>query len=273
MHGSRGSFTVRALLELQADFAAAILDQDADAVAGLIAPDGLPPGGRVQIYWHHVFSSLTEALESTYPVVCQLVDRRFFGFAADRYVRSRPPEAPCLFEYGGSFPEFLENFPPCAGHPYLADVARLEWAMNVALHAEDVLPIAPAVLAQVPPGDVGRLAFRLDPSAGWLESPWPIDRIWRANQPEVDLDARVDLAAGGVALEVRRRDGAPTFRPVAWAEFAFRSALGSGASLATAADSASRGEPRFDLTAALGALIEEELLIGFTPARAKGDAR
>jgi hypothetical protein len=264
---------VRALRELQADFAAAILGHDAGAVAGLIAPDGLSPAARIQVYRHHVFSSLTEALESTYPVVCRLVDRRFFGFAADRYVRSHPPEGPCLFEYGATFPEFLATFPPCAGHPYLADVARLEWAMNLTLNAEDAAPVAAAMLAQVPPGDVGRLTFRLDPSASWLESPWPIDRIWRANQPEADPEARVDLAAGGVLLEVRRRDDVATLRHLARAEFLFRAALGAGAALGTAVDTAMTADSSFDLTASIRALIEETLLVGFTPSRAKGDSR
>jgi hypothetical protein len=264
---------VRALLELQADFAAAILDQDAGAVASLIAPDGLSPAARIQVYGHHVFSSLTEALESTYPVVCRLVDRRFFSFAADRYVGSHPPEGSCLFEYGATFPEFLAAFPPCAGHPYLADVARLEWAMNLALHAEDAEPMAPGVLARVPPGDVGRLTFRVDPSASWLESPWPIDRIWRANQPEADPETRVDLAAGGVMLEIRRRDDVPTFQPVARAEFLFRSALGTGAPLGAAVDTAMTADSRFDLAAAVRALIEEALLVGFTLSPAKGDSR
>jgi hypothetical protein len=250
---------VRALLEVQRDFAAAILDQRAGAAADLIAPDDLSPAARIQVYWHHVFSSLTEALESTYPVVCRLVDRRFFGFAADRYVRSHPPAGPCLFEYGASFSDFLATFPPCAGHPYLADVARLEWAMNLALHAEDAEPIAPAELARVPPGDVGRLTFRLDPSASWLESPWPIDRIWRANQPEADPDTHVDLAAGGARLEIRRRGDVPTFRHLARGEFLFRYALGAGAALGTAVGTAMTADPGFDLTAAIRALIEETL--------------
>ena len=262
---------MRALPEVQADFAAAVLGEDTRAVAGLIVPDGLPPAARVQVYRNHVFSSLTEALETTYPVVCRLVDRRFFGFAADRYIRRHPPAGPCLFEYGATFPEFLAAFPPCAAHPYLADVARLEWAMNAAQRAEDAVPTAPAALASIPPHDVGRLTFRLDPSAAWLESPWPIDRIWAANQPEVDPDAWVDLAAGGVALEVRRRDGTVTVRHLERAELAFRSALGAGASLETAADTAMN--PSFDLTAALRALLDEALLVGFTCARAKGDSR
>jgi hypothetical protein len=110
---------MRALPEMQADLAAAILGEDARAVARLIVPDGLPPAARLQVYWNHVFTSLTETLAATYPVVCRLVDQRFFGFAADRYIRRHPPAGPCLFEYGETFPEFLATFPPCAGHPYL----------------------------------------------------------------------------------------------------------------------------------------------------------
>jgi hypothetical protein len=102
--------------------------------------------------------------------------------------------------------------------------------MNAALHAEDATSIAPAALAGIPPGDAGRLTFQLDPSAAWLRSPWPIDRVWRANQPEADPEAFVDLAGGGVMLEVRRRDGVVTFRHLQPGELTFRSALDAGTS-------------------------------------------
>src|SRR5262245_39302354 len=125
------------LRELQAGFATAILQEDAAPIAATIRPDGLTSAGRAQVYWHHVFTSLTDVLAATYPLVCSLVDRRFFGFAANRYIRGHPPAGPCLFEYGRTFPEFLAGFPPCAGHLYLPDVARLEWAVNAALHADD----------------------------------------------------------------------------------------------------------------------------------------
>jgi hypothetical protein len=252
------------LPELQAGFASAILREDARPVAGLIAADGLTPAARVQVYWNHVFSSLTETLETTYPVVCRLVDRRFFGFAADRYIRSHPPAGPCLFEYGATFPDFLAGFPPCAGHPYLADVARLEWAMNTALHAEDVPAMTLAALAAVPPKDVGRLALRFDPSAAWLRSPWPVDRIWRANQAGADPDAVVDLAAGEAQLEVRRQDEAVSLRRLQSAEFAFRAALGRGSTLEMATDAALAEDSAFELTGALRALLDEALLVGFT---------
>lgn len=262
-----------ALLELQARLAAAILEEDAAEVASPVVADGLSPAARVQVYRNHVFTSLTEALATTYPVVCRLVDRRFFGFAADRYIRRHPPAGPCLFEYGAEFADFLESFPPSAGHPYLTDVARLEWAMNGALHAGDVPAIDPAALRDVSTGDVGRLVFQTNPSASWHQSRWPVDRIWRANQPEADPGAVVDLAAGPARFEIRRREDIVTLRSLEPAAFVFRAALGAGATLETATDAATTEDPDFDFTEAFRALLAEALLTGFTVKAEEGGSR
>jgi hypothetical protein len=252
------------LRDLQAEFSGALLREDAGPLAEAVAADGLPPAARVQIYWNHVFSSLTEALEATFPVVCRLVDPRFFGFAADRYIRRYPPGGPCLHEYGADFPEFLESFPPCAGHPYLSDVARLEWAMNAVLHADDVPALEPASLARVSAEDVGRLVFRTDPAAAWLGSRWPVDRIWRANEPGTESGAAVDLGAGPARLEIRRRDDRVTLRGLEPAVFALRTSLASGATLERAADAALAEDAGLDLASALRAMLEEGLLTALT---------
>jgi hypothetical protein len=253
-----------ALRELQAMLTRAILEEDATGVADAIVADGLPPSSRIQVYRNHVLTSLTEALATTYPVVCRLVDRRFFDFAADRYIRRHPPVGPCLAEYGAELGDFLGSFPPCAGHPYLRDVARLEWAMNRALLADDVSAFEPAALGGVPPDDVGRVVLRTEPSASWLESPWPVDRIWQANQPTSDPGAVVDLTAGPARLEIRRQGDVVVFRGLEPGEFAFRAALGAGETLATAADCARAENPGFELTAALRAVLGEVLVTGFT---------
>ena len=101
-----------------------------------------------------------------------------------------------LGEFGDSFSEFLAGFPACAQLPYLPDVARLEWALHAAQHAEDAVPLDLRQLAEIPPETVPRLVFTLDPSLTLLASPWPIDRIWDANQPGAAPDTLVDLAAG-----------------------------------------------------------------------------
>ncbi len=133
------------LRELQAGFRDALLGGDEHAAEATVRGDGLGAAARLAVYRHHVFTSLTAALESTYPVVGRLVDARFFRYVADQYIREHPPVSPCLFEHGAELGDFLARFEPCRHLAYLPDVARLEWAMNAALHAPDVEPIAPEV--------------------------------------------------------------------------------------------------------------------------------
>jgi hypothetical protein len=247
--------------ELQREVLRALLGRGDAAAAVSVAADGLGADARLGIYRHHVFTTLTAALAAAFPVVCRLVNERFFAYAADRYVRHDPPSGPCLFEYGETFAAFLGAFPPCQGLPYLADVARLEWAMNRALHAPDHVPLeAPALLAQAP-AMTGDEIFALDPSLSLVASPWPVDRIWRANQPGADDQATVDLAAGGVAIEVRRLGDDVGFRRLDRGVFAFRAALAEGRRVSEAVGLALAVDEAFDLVGALGAIVEEGLLV------------
>ena len=250
------------LRELQRDVRRALLGRGDEAAAAAVAEDGLAAEARLGIYRHHVFTTLTAALAATFPVVCRLVDERFFGFAADRYIREEPPSSPCLFEYGATFAAFLGGFPPSRGLPYLADVARLEWAMNRALHAPDHAPLEADLLRARAAEMTGAEVFTLDPSLSLVASPWPVDRIWRVNQPGADDDATVDLSAGGVALEVRRLGDAVAFRGLDGGVFAFREALVEGRRVSEAVGRALAADEGFDLPGALGAILQEGLLIG-----------
>lgn len=256
-----------ALRELQAGMRDALLGGGDAAVTAAVLDDGLDASARVAIYRHHVFATLTGVLEATYPVVCRLVDERFFGWVSDRFIREHPPAGPCLFEYGGAFADFLASFPPCRDLVYLPDVARLEWALSRAESAPDAVALDARELAAVDPADTPHLRFTLDPTLTLLESPWPVDRIWRANQPGADqsgADATVDLSSGGARLQVRRAGGEAVFRALDPAAFAFRRALASGATLGEAAEAALRVEADLDLGLALRSLLEDGALISFT---------
>lgn len=251
--------------ELQSAVRAALLDDEEAAAARVVAGDGLDPRARLAIYRHHVFTSLTAALEATYPVVCRLVDARFFGWAAHEFIQAHPPASACLLEYGAGFADFLAGFPACRHLAYLPDVARLEWALSRALHADDHAAIDPAALADLAPSQVEGLTLRLDPSLALLASPWPIDRIWRANQPGADPEVVIDLAASpGARLEVRRLDDDVAFRALPADAHAFRRALLAGHDLAAATAAARAADATFDLAGALRALLDERLVAGFT---------
>ena len=241
------------LRELQSGFRAAMLGGDAGAAAAAVQSDGLGVDARLAIYRHHVFASLTTALEATFPVVVRLVDPRFFRYAVDRFVREHPPTGPCLSEYGAALPDFLARFEPSRHLAYLPDVARLEWAMNVALHAPEAAPVPPEALREPAP-------LALHPSLTLLQSPWPIDTIWRASQPEAGDDT-VDLDAGGVHLQIWRSTDDVVFRRLSAAAFAFHRALAHTACLDAAAQAALSIAPDADLPSLIRDLLADQALV------------
>ena len=245
------------LRELQQELRAALLDGDEHAAAARIQPDGPGPPARLAVYRHHVMTSLTAALESTYPVVARLVDQRFFRYAADRYIREHPPTGPCLFEYGGDFGDFLERFEPTRHLAYLPDVARLEWAMNVASHADDAAPISPDALRS-------SAEVALHPCVTLLGSPWPVDAIWRANQPQA-TDQTVNLDSGGVRVQVWRERDDVVFRRLGVEAFAFVDGLRRGGGLEAATEAALAADPAADLAALIRMLLDDGVLIAAGP--------
>src|SRR5579859_42770 len=155
---------VPSLERLQQDICDAICGGDDAGISELIAGDGMEPSARLQIYRNHAVITLTDALKATYPVIGRLVGDGFFAYAAHEFIREHMPEKPSLAAYGGAFADFLATFPPCRNLAYLADVARLEWAINRALHSESVAPIRRSDLAAVSPAEAPRVRLSLHPS-------------------------------------------------------------------------------------------------------------
>lgn len=253
--------------ELQRSFKNALL-QDDSSVSNIILGDGLTSADRLATYRHHVFETLTQVLKSAYPVVCRLVNERFFAYAADQYIRRQPPTGPCLFEYGASFPHFLANFPPCRDLLYLPDVARLEWAMHVAWCAEDATPLNPERLRGLTSDELANLRLELDPSVSYLQSPWPIERIWHVNQSEADPNETVSLDSGRISyLETRRVADEVLFRSLEPGAFAWRSALAERRTFEDALMAGSAAVPEFNLTTAIQTLLVEGLAIDIIDSR------
>jgi hypothetical protein len=248
------------LLELQLQLRGAVLGEVTPGFVAEIETDRFPAEARLRIYRNHLVTTLNAALQSTYPVVCRLVDRRFFAYAAHEYLREHPPHSRCLVEYGADFPDFLAGFEPCKDLPYLADVARFERALNVAATAREAAPLPIEALAAVPGENAACLALRLQPSVGYFASGWPVDTIWQANQQrQVPM---VDLASGGTTIEIRRADEGFSWQRLDPGAFAFRRALAEGFALAAAAATATVEDTAFDLAAALDRIFAEGLAVG-----------
>mgnify|MGYP001182392842 CR=1 FL=1 len=192
------------LLEVQDAMRRRLLD-DADLGAVALLANALGPAERLSIYRNTSRSTLTNALRLTYPAVHRLVGDDFFAAAADAFITNGPPHTAWLDVYGASFPEFLRSFEPAAALVYLADVARLEWAIGRALHAFDRKPLALAQLASVAESHQSHVCFEPHPAVSLVSSDYPVDAIWRAvlARDDAALEA-INLAAGAVWLLIER---------------------------------------------------------------------
>jgi hypothetical protein len=236
-----------ALRDLQAAFAAHLSGQDQPALAAEI----LPAAQRLRIHRHHVLESLGSALAATFPTVEAVVGAAFFRGLARAFIGRSLPSQPVLAEYGAGFPAFVAGHDAARDLPYLADVARLDWALNLAFHAPAGGRLAATDLAPLPADQLPALRLRLAPGTVVVCSPFPLDRIWAASQPEAAADP-VDLASGGVRLLVLRRPDDAAFVSLSAGEAAFVAGLGEGLTLEEAAGQA---EPGFDVTACFARLL------------------
>lgn len=252
------------LHELQGNLRHALLSGESESLESLIASDRIAAAIRLDVYRNNVLSSLRSVLRDTFPAVCRLVDQRFFDYAADHFVRAQPPRQPCLDSYGQDFPDFLAAFPPCQDLVYLADVARLEWLLHSAAIAPELPPLQPTALAHVDATHVSSLVLMLQPSYFYLESRWPVDRIWRANRDDGANVAPIDLDTSGARIEVRRHTGDVEMRFLPSGDFAFRAALSHGTPFVAATQAGLAAESSFDAAAALQHLFADGAVIDFT---------
>lgn len=243
-------------------FAAALLDPGAPCPAGLVTWNGSDPAQRFGVYRNNVTASLIDALADTFPVVVALVGPAFFRALAGEFARRSPPTSPVLAWYGEAFADFIANFPPAAGVPYLADVARLEYARVLAFHAADAAPVPTASLADrlAEPDTLPALSLRLHPSLQVVVSPYAITSLWGAHHGHGAL-ATIDPGRAESAL-VLRHGLAVEVIALASGPAAFISALRAGTCLGEALLRASEADACFDPAPILGLLIGHDAIVG-----------
>lgn len=184
----------------QQAFAAALLDPARVMPAGLRVAPGIDPARRFAVHRNNVVVALVDALAAAFPVTQALVGEVFFRAMARERVRIDPPRSPVIADYGDGFADFIAQFAPAAGVPYLADVARLECLRGWAYHAADAVPVAPdayrALVAA--PERLAATVLTLHPACGWLRSDYAVHSLWSAHQ---GLDDLRDADLRAIALD------------------------------------------------------------------------
>ncbi|MGF6597895.1 hypothetical protein P3T23_002612 [Paraburkholderia sp. GAS448] len=241
-----------ALLELQRAIQRSLLERaDGDASAWVIA-DGLDAGARLDIYRNTRANVLATALSLAFPAVQHLVGPEFFEGAAGLFIAQAPPRSAWLDEYGAEFPDFLGGLPQAASVPYLADVARLEWHVNVVLHAPDAPSLDIARLTAQSEAGPAQLRFQSHPAVRLLRCEFPVDIIWCAVLKRDDRAmAAIDLAEGPVWLLVHRTRSGIEVTRMGECEWRLTAGLFSGKPLSAALE----GTPCDDAHSVLATLL------------------
>ena len=104
------------------------------AGARRIVPGGLPPAQRIEVYRHGYFARLAECLADDYPAVAASLGSASFDALCRAYIEAHPPPSASLNCYGAGFAELCRQRGPALA--FQADLARLEWAVVEAIHAD-----------------------------------------------------------------------------------------------------------------------------------------
>ncbi len=237
------------LAELQVQFCDALrsTEQPPQELLDELLDDGLNLQ-RFNVYRNNFIVLNADALADMYPVVKRLLGESAFQMLATRYVRQQPPMERTLLLYGEGFADYMNSLAELSALPYLADVARLEYAWTAAYHAEEVGRLDQRTLSSVLPEAFGLLRLITHPSMQCIESSFPIYRIWMVNQGD-ELDQAVSLDEGASHLIIIRPDTEVDVRAVSAAEWRLLDHLQRGDTVEDAYLNALEISGEFDLTA------------------------
>jgi hypothetical protein len=147
------------------------------------------------------------ALAAAFPTVEGLIGGEAFAGLSHAFWQRQPPSCGDIARHGAGLPAFIAADAQLADEPYLADSARLDWAIHVAETAADGSGAAPG-LQRLAEGDPDALWLQLRPGLALLRSPWPVAAIWRAQRSQAAAD--FDIARD--ALAQRRGDDVLVWR-------------------------------------------------------------
>ena len=218
----------------------------------------------LQVYQANRAVLAERTLASTYPVICQLIGAESFEPLARHFWQRHPPQRGDMGQWGAQLPGFLEALPQLAEEPFLADVARLEWALHRAACAPDAVLDAPS-FALLADDDAQPVGLSLSPGVTTWASAYPVVSIINAHltgQPTLDEAAALLSQGFGEHALVWRQGFKPKIRLLDASEYQMIIALQTGATLQAALDQVSSIRAAFDFNAWLGQAVQTGLITG-----------
>jgi hypothetical protein len=238
---------VSRLPDIQEAFQRFLLAGDSEINACVVGTERVPVETRLGIYGDGYRSRLIEALQTSFPVLADLLGETDFHTLAAQYVNAHESTFFSIRYYGDQLADFLAGDAEYSKAPILAELARWEWAMAAAFDAADAEPIDISAFAQLAPEDWAELRFEWSPAVQVIELEWNVPQLWKAvtegterpepslsvelgvsTRPDASLSADPGVSARPVSYLIWRRELQIYFRPLAQQEAAVIAAARAG---------------------------------------------
>ena len=236
------------------------------ALGKFIAEKAYPSSGRgLNCYQSNAHAVAERVLSAAYPVVTAILSADSMAQLARALWHAHPPQRGDLAQWGDTLAAFMANSPQLAGVPWLAHVARLEWALHQAHGAADAVADL-STLALLTQQDPEHLNLRLAPGLQVLQSPFAVVPVVLAHRHTDALEQATAIEQLGDnwcpehiehALVWRVGHQSPQLCAVAEAEATFLSALLSGQALLPALEGCD-----LDFSAWLPDAVQRGLVLG-----------
>lgn len=129
------------------------------------------------IYRHAYWARLTDSLGTDFPGLKTLAGDAAFDRLARAYIAEHPSVDPSIRWAGRLLPAFLATAAPYRDDPWLADMARFDWALAHAFDAADAPSTGLTELAVVPAELWGGLRFKPHPTLDSFEVSTPVEEV------------------------------------------------------------------------------------------------
>jgi hypothetical protein len=215
---------VSGLAELQRDLQQHVLNGDAAIAAAVNGTAAVPVSTRLAVYSNAYRSRLAEALSDNMSHLREVLGEEF-DTVANRYIDTYPSRVPSIRWFGHRLAEQLDS--SHRDRPWIAELARWEWALAASFDAQDAPAAGIEALAAVAPGDWGELRLEFHPSVQQLELKTNAQALFKAlsEQQPAPQPAMLDRAQ---AWLLWRQDLKTQYRSLEPAETAALAAVRDG---------------------------------------------
>jgi hypothetical protein len=173
---------VSALAGLQRDLQRHVLSGDAAIVNAVNDTPAVPVATRLNIYSNAYRIRLADALAANMPRLKELLGEEQFGAVAGAYVDAHPSRFASIRWFGDRLARVLAQSHP--SQPWLAELARWEWALAASFDATDASAVGVECLAAIAPGDWAELRLQFHPSVQYLELATNAQALFKALSEE-----------------------------------------------------------------------------------------